>query len=106
MPDNNQYFFQLRFVFRRYCHGNPKKLGTRNWCFSRLDDFYFFIDDNMSVTGNKTPKGLPVESKDLFVPPLSDLSQGILFDLLSGDFVSCAYRRTNVSSLVQPRKPF
>ncbi|KAK2574514.1 Ester hydrolase C11orf54-like protein [Acropora cervicornis] len=29
----------------------------------------------MSVTGNKTPKGLPVESKDLFVPPLSDLSQ-------------------------------
>lgn len=78
MPDNNQYFFQLRFVFGRCCHGNPKKLGTRNWCFSRLDDFYFFIiDDNMSVTGNKTPKGLPVESKDLFVPPLSDLSQGI-----------------------------
>ncbi|XP_029191795.2 ester hydrolase C11orf54 homolog [Acropora muricata] len=29
----------------------------------------------MSVTGNKTPKGLPVERKDLFVPPLSDLSQ-------------------------------
>lgn len=60
----------------------------------------------MSVTGNKTSKDLPVESRDLFVPPLSDLSQGILFDLLFGDFVSCAYQRTNVSSLVQPRKPF
>ena len=54
---------------------------------------FAFSLTKMSVTGSKSSKSLPVESKDLFVPPLSDLAQGILFDLYSGDFVSCLYKK-------------
>lgn len=54
---------------------------------------FAFSLTKMSVTGSKSSKSLPVESKDLFVPSLSDLAQGILFDLYSGDFVSFLYKK-------------